>query len=144
VLDFVIALPVLRLVMAWSGVLPSASIVWLPAFTLLILVAALGVGIFLAAVNVRYRDVKYVVPFLIQVWLFAWPVVYRGGLIPEEWRTLYALNPMTGVVEGFRWMMLGGPRPDDIIVVSAIASAVFLIGALLYFRRVERTFADVI
>ena len=143
-LDFVIALAVLLVVMAWSGVTPSSAIVWLPAFTLLILVAALGVGIFLAAVNVRYRDVKYVVPFLIQLWLFASPVVYRSGLIPEEWKTIYALNPMAGVVEGFRWMMLGGPRPDDIIVVSAIASAVVLIGALSYFRRVERTFADVI
>jgi lipopolysaccharide transport system permease protein len=143
-LDFVIALAVLLVVMAVSGVTPSLAIVLLPAFTLLILVTALGVGIFLAAVNVRYRDVKYTVPFLIQLWLFASPVVYRSALIPESLKTIYALNPMTGVVEGFRWMMLGGPRPDDIIVISAIASVLILVGALLYFRRVERTFADVI
>jgi lipopolysaccharide transport system permease protein len=143
-LDFLIAMGVLALVMVWFGAVPALAILWIPALTVLVLVTALGIGTFLAAVNVRYRDVKYVVPFLVQLWLFASPVVYQSSLIPERWRTLYALNPMTGVVEGFRWAVLGGPRPDDLILVSAAASALILIGALLYFRRVERTFADVI
>jgi lipopolysaccharide transport system permease protein len=123
---------------------PSLAILWVPALTVLALVTALGIGTFLAAVNVRYRDVRYVVPFLVQLWLFASPVVYTSTLVPEEWQLLYALNPMTGVVEGFRWAILGGPRPDELILVSAVASVVILAGALLYFRRVERTFADVI
>jgi lipopolysaccharide transport system permease protein len=143
-LDFVIALGVLLVVMGGFGVMPSVAIVWLPAFTLLILVTALGVGTLLAAVNVRYRDVKYVVPFLIQLWLFASPVVYTSALVPSEWKAIYALNPMAGVIEGFRWMVLGGQRPDDLIVISALASALVFVGALFYFRRVERTFADVI
>ena len=143
-LDFVIALGALAVLMLWFGVPPTPAIVWLPALTLLALVTALGIGTFFAALNVRYRDVKYVVPFLVQLWLFASPVVYTSALIPERWRTLYALNPMTGVVEGFRWAMIGGPRPDDLILVSAVASVLLLLGALLYFRRVERTFADVI
>ena len=144
VLDFLIALGVLMLLMVWFGVTPSLAILWVPALTVLALVTALGIGTFLAAVNVRYRDVRYVVPFLVQLWLFASPVVYTSTLVPEEWRLLYALNPMTGVVEGFRWAVLGGPRPDELIFVSAAASVVILAGALLYFRRVERTFADVI
>jgi len=143
-LDFVIALGVLALMLVLFGARPSLAVLWVPAFTLLALITALGIGTFLAAVNVRYRDVKYVVPFLVQIWLFASPVVYTSSLIPERWRTLYALNPMTGVVEGFRWAVLGGPRADNLVLVSAAASVLILVGALLYFRRVERTFADVI
>jgi len=144
VLDFVIAFVFLIVLMAVFGVFPSVAMLWVLPLTILALVTALGVGTFLAAVNVRYRDVKYVVPFLVQLWLFATPVIYPSSLIPDRWKTLYALNPMTGVVEGFRWAVLGGPRPDDLIAVSATASVVILVGALLYFRRVERTFADVI
>lgn len=143
-LDFLITLGVLALLMVWFGAVPSLAILWIPALTGLVLVTALGIGTFLAAVNVRYRDVKYVVPFLVQLWLFASPVVYESSLIPEQWKTLYALNPMTGVVEGFRWAVLGGPRVDDLILVSAAASVLILVAALLYFRQVERTFADVI
>jgi lipopolysaccharide transport system permease protein len=143
-LDFVISLGALAVVMVIFGVVPSLAILWLPALTLMALVAALGVGTFLAAVNVRYRDVKYVLPFLVQIWMFASPVAYTSALIPAQWRVLFALNPMTGVVEGFRWALIGGPRPDDLIVVSAVASVLVLLGALSYFRRVERTFADVI
>ena len=143
-LDFVISLGALAVVMLYYQVLPSLAIVWLPVLTIMALVTALGVGTFLAAVNVRYRDVKYVVPFLIQLWLFTSPVVYTSALIPASWRFLFALNPMTGVVEGFRWALIGGPRPDDLIFVSAAASLVVLLGALIYFRRVEQTFADVI
>ena len=144
VLDFTISLGALAVLMLYYGVAPSLAIVWLPALTVMALVTALGVGTFLSAVNVRYRDVKYVVPFLVQLWMFGSPVVYTSGLIPSQWHVLYALNPMTGVVEGFRWALIGGPRPDELILVSAVASLVVLLGALVYFRRVERTFADVI
>ena len=144
VLDFVISLGALAVIMLYFGVSVSLAILWLPALTLMALVTALGVGTFLSAVNVRYRDVKYVVPFLVQLWMFSSPVVYTSGLIPKQWHVIYALNPMTGVVEGFRWALIGGARPDDLIFVSALASVVVLFGALVYFRRVERTFADVI
>lgn len=143
-LDFLISLGALAVVMLYFGAVPSLAIVWLPVLTLMALVTALGVGTFLAAVNVRYRDVKYVLPFLIQVWMFASPVVYTSTLIPTEWHVLYALNPMSGVIEGFRWALIGGPRPDDLIFISAAASLLVLLGSLIYFRRVERTFADVI
>ncbi len=144
VLDFAISLGALAVVMLYYGVTPTSAILWLPALTVMALVTALGVGTFLSAVNVKYRDVKYVVPFLVQLWLFGSPVVYTSSLIPSEWHAIYALNPMTGVVEGFRWALIGGPRPDELILVSAIASGVVLLAALVYFRRVERTFADVI
>jgi lipopolysaccharide transport system permease protein len=144
VLDFGLALAVLGVLMLTFGVAPEISVLAIVPLTILILITALGVGTFLAAVNVRYRDVKHAVPFLIQAWLFASPVIYTSGLIPERWRTLYALNPITGAVEGFRWALLGGDRPSTLIVVSAAASLVLLIAALLYFRRAERTFADVI
>ncbi len=143
-LDFVISLAALAVVMLYFGAVPSLAILWLPLLTLMALVTALGVGTFLSAVNVRYRDVKYVVPFLVQLWMFASPVVYTSTLIPAQWHVLYALNPMSGVLEGFRWALIGGPRPDDLIFVSAAASVIFLLGSLMYFRRVERTFADVI
>jgi lipopolysaccharide transport system permease protein len=144
VLDFAISLGALAVVMLYYGVTPTLAILWLPALTVMALVTALGVGTFLSAVNVKYRDVKYVVPFLVQLWLFGSPVVYTSSLIPSEWHAIYALNPMTGVVEGFRWALIGGPRPDELILVSAMASGVVLLAALVYFRRVERTFADVI
>ena len=143
-LDFLISLVALAVVMLYFGSVPTLAVLWLPALTVMALVTALGVGTFLSAVNVKYRDVKYVVPFLVQLWMFGSPVVYTSTLIPEQWRTVFALNPMTGVVEGFRWALIGGPRPDDLILVSAAASFLVLLGALIYFRRVERTFADVI
>jgi lipopolysaccharide transport system permease protein len=144
VLDFVIALAVLAVLVVAYGVLPTSTILWLIPLTALALLTALGVGTFLSAVNVRYRDVKYVMPFLVQVWLFASPVIYTSSLIPEQWRAVYALNPMTGVVEGFRWALLGGVRPDGSVLISAIVAGVLFGAALVYFRRVERTFADVI
>lgn len=143
-LDFSISLTLLLIVAVTFGVIPSLAILWLPALTALALVTALGVGIFLSAVNVRYRDVKFMVPFLIQVWMFASPVIYTSTLIPSGLRWLYSLNPMAGVVEGFRWAIIGGPPPDDLVFVAAAAAVVILLVALLYFRRVERSFADVI
>jgi len=130
--------------MLYFGFVPSIAVLWLPLFTLFALVTALGVGTWLAAINVRYRDVKYAVPFLVQIWMFASPVIYTSALIPDGWRWLYALNPMTGVLEGFRWALLGGQRPDELILVSAAASLVVLVSALVYFRHAEQTFADVI
>lgn len=143
-IDFLIAMVVLVLLMLYFGVAPTISVIWIPVFTLLAIVTALGAGTWLAAVNVRYRDVKYVVPFLTQALMFLSPVIYASSLIPERWQWLYALNPMTGVLEGFRWALLGGPRPDQLIVVSATASVLVFVSALVYFRRTEQTFADVI
>jgi lipopolysaccharide transport system permease protein len=142
--DFLAAMAVLILLMLYYGVVPSMAIIWLPLLTLFAVVTALGVGTWLAAINVRYRDVKYVVPFLTQMLMFASPVIYATTLIPKQWQALYALNPMTGVLDGFRWALIGGPRPDSVIVVSAIASVLVFASALVYFRRTEQTFADVI
>ena len=114
-------------------------------FVLLAFVTSLGVGLWLSALNVQYRDVRYAVPFLTQLWLFATPIAYPSSLLTEPWRTLYGLNPMVGVVEGFRWALLGsGPPPGRMMLVSCAAALVVLIGGILYFRRMERTFADVI
>lgn len=143
VVDFVIAFAVLLGMMAFYGVVPTAQMVWVPAFLLLALVTALGVGLWFSALNVLYRDVGYVVPFVVQFWLFITPIAYPSSLLPEPWRTLYGLNPMAGVVEGFRWALLGTETaPGPMLAVSAIAAVAILIGGAFYFRRVERTFAD--
>lgn len=142
--DFAIALGVLALLMLAFGAVPTPGVVLVPAFAFLALISALAVGTFLAAVNVRYRDVRYAVPFLVQLGLFVSPVVYTSSLIPAPWRVLYGLNPMTGAIEGFRWALFGGTRPDSMILEAGVVSALSLLAALLYFRRAERTFADVI
>ena len=144
VIDFLIATAVLVIAMWFFGRLPPVTFVWVPILGLYTVVVALAVGLWLAAINVRYRDVKYAVPFLIQLWLFASPVAYSSNLVPERFRMLFSLNPMTGVIDAFRWAALGGPRPDATIVVSAAATLAILVGGLAYFRRVERTFADTI
>ncbi len=144
IVDFCVSMVVLALMMLYFGVTPSLAVVWLPLFTIFALVTALGVGIWLAAINVRYRDVKYVTAFMIQAWMFASPVIYTSSLIPKEWQWLYALNPMTGVLNGFRWALMGGPMPDQTILVSVAASLLVLATSLVYFRRTEQTFADVI
>jgi lipopolysaccharide transport system permease protein len=143
--DFALALGVLLLMIPSFGLRPSADVVWLPFFALLGLVTALGVGIWLSALNAEYRDVRHVVPFLAQLWLFATPVAYPSSLLGEPWRTLYALNPMVGVVEGFRWALLGTrARPGGLVLVSALAAVALLVSGAYYFRRMERTFADVV
>ena len=145
VVDVVLAFLLLLAMMAWYGVAPSPRAVWLPAFVLLALVAALGVGLWLSALNVLYRDVRYLVPFLTQFWLFATPIAYPSSMLGEPWRTVYGLNPMTGVVEGFRWALLGtSVAPGPMLAVSSAAAVAILVGGALYFRRMERTFADVI
>ena len=129
-----------------EGVHPSARILWLPAFLLLAVTTSLGVGLWLSALNVEYRDVRYAVPFLVQFWMFATPVAYPSSLVKTEpWRTLYGINPMVGVVEGFRWSLLGtGNKPGLMLAISVLASLLLLVGGCYYFRRMERNFADVI
>jgi lipopolysaccharide transport system permease protein len=145
VVDFVIAFVVLLGMMLYYGMVPTLNIVWLPGFLLLALVTALGVGLWLSALNVEYRDVRYVVPFLTQVWLFATPIAYPSSLLNEPWRTVYGVNPMVGVVEGFRWALLGThTAPGPIIGMSSLAALLLLIGGAFYFRRMEKTFADVV
>lgn len=143
-LDFAIAAIVLVALIAASGRTIHPAIVLAPVMASLTFVSALGIGTLLSAVNVRYRDVRHAIPFLIQTWLFASPVIYPIELIPPEFRSLYALNPMVGAVEGFRWTLVGGPLPTSSLLISAASAIVVCAVALLYFRRVERTFADVI
>jgi lipopolysaccharide transport system permease protein len=144
VVDFCIAFVILIGMMIFYGIYPIAAIVLLPAFLLLALVTSLGVGLWLSAMNVQYRDVRYAVPFLAQFWLFATPVAYPSSLLSEPWRTLYGLNPMVGVVEGFRWALVGTHPPGSMMALSALISILLLISGAFYFRRVERTFADVV
>ncbi|HET9798432.1 MAG TPA: ABC transporter permease [Gemmatimonadaceae bacterium] len=144
-LDFVIAFIVLLGMLVWYGIAPGWHVLWLPALVVLALVTALGAGLWFSALSVMYRDVQYVVPFLVQVWLYSTPIVYPASLVPERWRALYAINPMVGVVEGFRWALLGtGTAPGAMIVVSALAALALTFGGLLFFRRMERTFSDMI
>lgn len=145
IIDFAIAFAVLLLMMLYYGIRPTSNALWLPLFLLLALVSSLGVGLWLSALNVQFRDVRYVVPFITQFWLFATPIAYPSSLLAEPWRTLYGLNPMVGVVEGFRWALLGtNTAPGPIIIVSALAALAILIGGAFYFRRMERTFADIV
>lgn len=144
-LDFAIAFAVLLLLMFWYGVLPSAAtVILLPVLVLGIMMTAAGVGCWLAALNIQYRDVKHVVPFLVQVWMFASPIVYPVSLVPEAYRSLYALNPMAGVIEGFRSVLLGtGSVAWSTIATSSAVAGTLLVTGTLYFRRTERIFADV-
>jgi lipopolysaccharide transport system permease protein len=143
--DFVLAFLVLLGMMAFYGMAPTVNVLWLPFFLLLALVTALGVGLWLSAMNVQFRDVRYVVPFLTQFWLFVTPVAYPSSLLAEPWRTLYALNPMVGVVEGFRWALLDtDTQPGAMIVASSLTAVGLLVSGAFYFRRMERTFADVV
>jgi lipopolysaccharide transport system permease protein len=144
-LDFAIAFVILLLMMAYYGVRPTWAIVTLPAFLLLAMLTALGVGLWLSALNVKYRDVRYTITFLIQFWLFATPVAYSSSIVPARWRALYGLNPMAGVVEGFRWALLGKSEgPGALLAVSVAVVVLILIGGLYYFRRMEAEFADVV
>ena len=145
VVDFVLAFIVLLGMMLYYGIVPTVHALWLPLFLLLAVVTSLGVGLWLSALNVQYRDVRYVVPFLTQFWMFATPIAYPSSLLQEPWRTVYGLNPMAGVVEGFRWALLGrNTAPGPIIAVSSLAAVVILVSGAFYFRRMEKTFADVV
>ena len=145
IVDFALAFVVLLGMMLFYGIVPTTNIGWLPLLLLLALVTALGVGLWLSAMNVQFRDVRYVVPFLTQIWLFATPIAYPTSLVPEQWQWLYSLNPMVGVVEGFRWALLGTATPPGPIVgISSLAAVVIMVCGLFYFRRMEDTFADVV
>jgi lipopolysaccharide transport system permease protein len=145
IVDFLLAFALLLAMMAWYGTRPTANLVFLPLFLLLALTTALGVGLWLSALNVEYRDVRYVVPFLTQFWMLATPIAYPSSLLGDPWRTLFGLNPMTGVVEGFRWALLGGRQPPGrLLLASSLTSLALLIGGAFYFRRMEKTFADVV
>src|SRR5699024_6215855 len=123
----------------------TLRVLWLVPLLLLAHVAVLGVGLWLAALNVQYRGVRYAVPFLVQLWLFATPIAYPGSLLDEPWRTLYAVNPMVGVVEGFRWALLdAGTAPGPMVLVSSVVALLVLFGGLVYFRQMEQTFPDVV
>jgi lipopolysaccharide transport system permease protein len=143
--DFFIAFAVLILLMLGYGIMPNLNILWLPFFFLLTLVTSLGVSLWLSALNVEYRDIKYVIPFLTQIWLFATPIAYSSSLLDEPWRSVYGINPMVGVVDGFRWALLGtNSEPGMMIFISSFAALILLISGAFYFRRMERNFADLI
>ena len=143
--DLALALVVLVGMMAYYRIVPDARVIWLPAFTALGFIASLGVGLWLSALNVRFRDIRYVVPFLTQFWLLATPVAYPTSLLDPRWRVIYAVNPLVAVAEGFRWSLLR--TPVDILPMTLVATAVavtLLITGLLYFRRMERSFSDIV
>ncbi|HEX5760498.1 MAG TPA: ABC transporter permease [Thermoanaerobaculia bacterium] len=145
IVDFLLAFAVLVGMMLFYGMPLTGRILWLPPLLLLGLATSLGVGLWLSALNVQFRDVRYIVPFLTQIWLFVTPIAYSSSLLAEPWRTVYGVNPMAGVVEGFRWALLGtGNPPGPMLAVSTAAALVLLAGGALYFRRMEKTFADLI
>jgi homopolymeric O-antigen transport system permease protein len=145
VVDFVLAFLVLIAMMTYFGILPTLNIFWLPLLLILAFITSLGTGLWLSALNVEYRDVRYTLPFLTQFWLLATPIAYPSSLLSEPWRTIYGINPMVGVVEGFRWALLGtGTAPGLTIVVSSLAAVLLMVGGAFYFRRMERTFSDVV
>lgn len=143
--DFALAFVVLPVLMALYGIAPGPGLFAVPLFVALAALAAVAVGVWLAALNVRYRDVRYVIPFVINVWLFASPVAYPASVVPERWRWAYGLNPMTGVIEGFRWALLGGTGlPVMLVGASVLVTLIVFVTGVLYFARLEQTFADVV
>jgi lipopolysaccharide transport system permease protein len=144
-IDLLLALAVLIVMMVYYHVTPSLQMLWLPVFLLLAVITALGTGLVLSAMNVQFRDVRYAVPFLTQLWLFATPIAYPSSLLKQPWRTVFAINPMVGAVEGFRWAIFNGPAaPVREVLVSFATAIVVLVAATLYYRRMERTFADIV
>src|SRR5678815_537056 len=143
--DFLIAFAILIGMMLFYGIVPGLAILALPGFILLAVLTALAVGLWLSALNVQYRDVRYTINFLVQFWLFLTPVAYPSSIVPEKWRAIYGLNPMAGVVEGFRWALLGKSSPPSaMLFVSVFVVLVLLVGGLYYFRRMEQEFADIV
>jgi len=145
VVDLAVSLAILAGLMVWYGITPSWAVLLVPVLAALALFVAFAIGLWLSALNVKYRDVQQVVPFLIQAWMFASPVAYSAGIIPAgKWRLLYELNPLVGVIQGFRWALFGTPLPGKMTLVSLGLVALVLIGGLIYFKRTEDTFADVV
>jgi len=144
IVDFLVAVILLVLMMAYYGFVPTINVVFLPAFVLLALGTSLGVGLWLSALNVQYRDFQYTVPFLIQIWMFASPVVYSTSLVPAQYQLFFGLNPMAGVIEGFRWALLGTAPPSGIIRLSVVVVLVLLVTGAFYFKKMEQYFADIV
>lgn len=145
VVDFGLAFIMLIGMMFYYGMAPTVNVLWLPLFLILASMTSLGASLWLSAMYVQFRDIRHIVPFLTQIWLFATPIVYPSSLLPEPWRTLYGINPMAGVIEGFRWALLGsGHAPGPIIIVSSLAAVALMLSGAFYFRRMEKTFADVV
>jgi lipopolysaccharide transport system permease protein len=143
--DFAVSFLVLLALMAYYRTALTAAVLWLPVFLLLAILTALGMGLWFSALNAFYRDVRYIVPFLVQFWMFASPVAYPSSLVPERWRWLYGLNPMAGVIEGFRWALTGqGLPPGPMMAASATAVVVVLVSGLIYYRAMEGSIADVV
>jgi lipopolysaccharide transport system permease protein len=143
--DFAVSFGVFVVMMVYYRIVPTSAILWLPGFLLLAVMTALGVGLWLSALNALYRDVRYIVPFLVQFWMFASPVAYPSSLVPERWRWLYGLNPMAGVIEGFRWSLTGHGQPPGVILAASSAAVILLVfSGLVYYHAVEGTIADVV
>lgn len=143
--DFLLAFVLLMGIVCWYGVKIHSAILWMPLFLVLAFVSSLAAGLWLSALNVEYRDIRHTVPFLVQMWMFATPIAYSSSRIKEPWHTLYAINPMVGVVEGFRWAILGGrTRPGLTLLVSSVIAVIALVTGALFFRRIEKRFADLI
>ena len=143
--DFLLAFAILLVMMAYFGITPTVAVVWVPMLLLLAVVTSLGVGLWLSALNAQFRDIRYAVGFVVQIWLYCTPIAYPSSLLPEKWQVIYGLNPMAGVVEGFRWALLGTDTvPGPMLIVSASVSFTLLVTGGYYFRRMEKNFADVI
>lgn len=145
IVDFLIAFVVLLGMMWYYDIKITANVLTLPFFLLLALIASLGVGLWLSAMNVFYRDIGYIIPFLTQIWFYLSPIVYATSTVPEKLQPIYALNPMVGVIDGFRWALLGQePAPGPLLIISSAVAVILLVSGVIYFRRVERTFADMV
>lgn len=145
IVDLFFSFILLLLLMVWYGVSPTWNLLVLPLFVALSLMTSLAVGLWMSALNVKYRDVGHAIPFLVQVWMYGSPVAYAASMVPEKWRLLYSLNPMVGVIEGFRWAILGSVKPDlQVLAVSSIVMLVLMTGGFIYFKQMEQTFADII
>lgn len=143
IVDFAISFLFFLVLMVWYGIVPTSAVIFLPGFIVLAMLTALAVSLWLSVINVRYRDVGQAIPFVVQLWMFASPVAYPISVVPEKWRLFYSLNPMAGVIEGFRWALTGSERPPVVpIILSALIVGLLLYGGVLFFRRMESTFAD--
>lgn len=144
-IDFGIGFIILLAMMLWYGIVPTIGILFLPLFLIVAMLASLGVGLWLTAINVKYRDVAFVVPFMVQIWMYISPVAYSTTIVPERYIWIYGLNPMVGVIEGFRWAMLGKESPNiELMLISLCWIIVILVGGLFYFKKMEKVFADII
>jgi lipopolysaccharide transport system permease protein len=142
-IDFIVAFLMLLIMMLFYGIIPTMAVFFLPFFILLTLITSLGIGIWIATLNIKFYDLQNALPFIIQAWMFATPIAYPSSLLEEPWRSIYGLNPMSGVVEGFRWALLGTEiSPGGILIVSSLTACIILVAGMFYFKRVEPTFAD--